>query len=263
MIALVDGDLIVYRSGWASENTSEDIACFRANTTLEDIISATKADSFIVFLSDSLKNNYRFKLDPAYKANRLNQPKPKHYAAIQSFLKERWSAEVTVEEEADDALGIAQYRSHKYSLLLSPPIVHYDFSIPHSVICSIDKDLLQIPGKHYNFVKKEWFTQDLIGGLRHFYSQLLIGDIVDNIDGIKGIGKITAGRLLNPCQTETELFQKVQYQYKDDERLLRNGRLLWIRREPKQLWKFPSQENIIQDESGEFSDALDDDSLRD
>jgi hypothetical protein len=70
--------------------------------------------------------------------------------------------------EADDLLGINQTKD--------------------TIICTIDKDLRQVPGQHYNFVKDEIFTVNLQEGLLWFYTQMLTGDASDNISGIRGIG---------------------------------------------------------------------------
>jgi 5'-3' exonuclease len=68
---------------------------------------------------------------------------------------------------------------------------------------------------------------------------MLIGDTVDNIKGVYGIGKVKASKLLDHVYDEVDMFDVVRDIYQDDERLLLNGRLLWIRRERNQLWEFP------------------------
>jgi 5'-3' exonuclease len=253
VLALIDGDIVLYRSGWSSENDPEAIACARANETIEGILRDVQATEFQVWLSDSLENNFRFRIDPQYKISRQGQPKPKHYQALKYFLKKEWNAQVTEGQEADDALGIEQSANNEW--------VHDANGgkrAGESTICSIDKDLLQVPGQHYNFVRKERLTVTEDEGIRFFYKQLVIGDRIDDIIGVKGIGPVKAGRLLDSCPN-SELFNKVRYAYNDDARLLRNGQLLWIRREPEQVWKFPetSEESIVQDESGESSDPFD------
>jgi hypothetical protein len=239
LIALIDGDVIVYRTGWASEDETEAIACVRANKTIEDILGATGADSFQVWFSDHLENNFRFKFDPNYKISRQSQPKPRHYHALKLFLKYEWNAQVTEGQEADDELGIRQ------SVLLELPYNRGDYS---SVICTNDKDLLQVPGLHYNFVTKKALEQDYVSGIRSFYSQFLIGDRTDDIEGVRGIGPKTTMKLLGHLETEQEMFEKVRYYYKDDERLLKNGRLLWVRREPNQIWNFPKNVDSVENE---------------
>ena len=48
----------------------------------------------------------------------------------------------------------------------------YQMANKDTVICSIDKDLLMIPGEHYDFVKGIYREQFTIPAIRHFYRQL-------------------------------------------------------------------------------------------
>lgn len=53
-----------------------------------------------------------------------------------------------------------------------------------TIICTIDKDLDMIPGWHYNFISGEKYWVDEWEGLQNFYIQLLTGDSTDDIPGI-------------------------------------------------------------------------------
>ncbi len=249
MIALIDGDVIVYRVGFASENQTEAQNCINCDLVMKDILAATSANNYRVFLSDKLENNFRYAIDNNYKANRKDAPKPKFYDSLRLFLQQEYKAEFTPGQEADDALGITQCEELlKMMGRTAPPKAEV------SVICSIDKDLLQIPGLHYNLAKGVFTTVTHIEGIRHFYKQLLIGDRVDNITGVRGIGEVKSGKLLDPVGDELEMFEKVRMMYGDDERLLRNGRLLWVRRFRDEIWSFPDGSSDLggnQSDSGE------------
>ena len=228
MISLIDADIIVYRCGFVTENEPVETAIHQAEDMLDDILVSTKAGSFKLYLSDSTENGFRKKLYPEYKANRI-QPRPKHYDAIKEHLVLHWNATVTPEQEADDALGIAQTQGEE------------------TIICSIDKDLLQIAGNHYNFVKKIFCFVTPEQGLHWFYQQCLIGDASDNVKGVTGIGTKKAGRLLGEVEdgNEEEWFQKTRDAFQNefgergDEQLLLTGRLLKIRTKDNELWQFP------------------------
>jgi 5'-3' exonuclease len=127
-----------------------------------------------------------------------------------------------------------------------------------TIICSYDKDMLQVPGLHYRFPTREFIEIDELTGLRNFYSQFLIGDRVDDIKGVYGLGPKKTEHLLRSCTNEKELFGRVRHKYNDDERLLKNGQLLWVRRKENEIWAFPEQdETILQDESGIDSSIVD------
>jgi 5'-3' exonuclease len=200
MIALVDADVLLYRIGWTTENDDESIAKFRVDDLLDSILVETSATEYRLFLSDKNENCFRYHVWSGYKANRV-QPRPRHYEYLKQYLIRDWGARIAHEMEADDALGIAQGES--------------------TVICSIDKDLLQIPGEHFNFVKKEWQYVTDWAGKQWFYKQILIGDTVDNVRGASGVGPVKAGRALDPIypeEGEEALYKKVVQVYEKHEK---------------------------------------------
>jgi len=106
---------------------------------------------------------------------------------------------------------------------------------------SIDKDLDMISGLHYNWTKnKEPYEISESQAIRSFYIQLLTGDRVDNIQGIRGIGNKKAHKILHGIEEEQELLKTVLEEYEKagytKENLINNGRLLWIRRKKKEMW---------------------------
>jgi DNA polymerase-1 len=226
VLALIDGDIVAYRCAASAEADPVGIALIRAQDSIEQMLAAVGANEYQVWLSDKRENNYRRLISPDYKANRDNIPKPIHLDAVRQFLLDEWQANVAIEQEADDALGIEQTKAFEANI--------------KSVICSIDKDLKQIPGQHYNFVKLEFDEVDVLTGIRYFYKQLLIGDRSDNILGVHGIGPKKADAALNGVSHIPDMYEIVRSFYNnDDNRLLINGKLLWIRRKPNEMWEPP------------------------
>ena len=253
MLALIDGDIVVYRVAWTTENEDYGIAQWRLNEMIDNILKDVEATEYVIYLSDATENGFRFKLDSNYKQNR-KQPKPKHYEALKYYIIRDIGAKITIEQEADDALGIKQIEINSeindgfsWEPLIKEEGKYLAESNPKCIICSIDKDMLQIPGWHYNFVKKEKTFITPEEGLRRFYEQLLMGDVVDNIPGIYGIGPVKARKHLKGLVTEEELFLKCKELYEKheipEERLLLNGRLLKIRTKEDEIWNFPISMN--------------------
>lgn len=248
MISLIDGDIVLHRVGYTTDLEEEWVAFSRVDEMLDGILVDTEAKEFQIYLSDSRENNYRYTIYPVYKANRT-APRPKHYNAIKEYLIRKWDARIAIGMEADDALGIGQIWNFEYV-----PPRH------ETVICSIDKDLLQIPGLHYNFVKKEWSEVKAWDGLKWFYKQLLIGDTSDNVQGCQGIGPVKAGKAIDPLPEEAgeeSLFGEVfalyrkQEPQKSEEEILKHilaiGQVLKIKQQEEEpLWHFPKS-NQIQD----------------
>jgi 5'-3' exonuclease len=211
----IDGDIVAYRAAAASENESLSVACLRADDTMRRILINTNADEYMNFLTGN--NNFRREIDPQYKANRANLPRPRHLEDVKAFLVTDWNAQVSDGYEADDLLGINQ--------------------TDDTILASIDKDLNQIPGKHYNFVKEEYYEVSPLEGMRFFYKQTLIGDTSDNVFGIRGIGPVKASKLIDTLDKEEEMYYTCRKLYKDDKRFHLNCKVLWILREEHQIWE--------------------------
>ena len=224
MKALIDGDILVYRIGFSSENEGESIAVARCSEFLEDLLLFNGFNSYQGYLTG--KKNFRneIAITAPYKGNR-KAAKPKHYELLREYMQKAWDFVMIEDQEADDAIGIASY----------------EMQVGEYCICSIDKDLDMLRGDHFNFVKHEHYFVTEEEGIKNFYKQMLMGDRVDNIIGIKGIGAVKAERLLKECNNEKEMYLAVLEAYEgNEERVLENGRLLWIRRESNQLWIPPS-----------------------
>lgn len=87
-----------------------------------------------------------------------------------------------------------------------------------TILCSTDKDLNMVPGLHYNFVKEERYYVTPEEGLRWFYTQLLMGDSTDNIPGIPRVGKVKAERALEDVPDDDgglAMYAKVLSFYED------------------------------------------------
>jgi hypothetical protein len=215
---------LTYRVGFACNEESEAIAI----KTMEGFVVDMIADLFIgqeltwrLLLSG--KENFRNEIavTAPYKGNRTKD-KPVHIEALRDYLVDVWGATVSKGQEADDDIAIAAT------------------SNPDAVICSVDKDFYQVPGKNYNFVTKEYKDISEEEALIWPYMQMLMGDGVDNIKGVKGLGLVKSRKLLEG-KTEAEMWQTVVDCLGSEERALENGQLLWLRREPNQMWQPPQE----------------------
>lgn len=224
MKLLIDSDILIYRVSCTCEEEFVQIAYWRLEDYLKDIQESTNCNEYTLYLTGS--SNFRRALDPTYKANRPDE-RPKHWQACRDYFIKKHNAVVVEGAEADDALGWNQ--------------------TAETIICSIDKDLMMIPGRHYNFVHKEFKTVTEESAQQMFYQQLLIGDRSDNVFGIRGIGPKKAEAALGELCTVEELFEKVRAMYDDDKRLLLNCNLLWIQRKQGELWQdaYPHLASIL------------------
>jgi hypothetical protein len=222
--ALIDADSLCYAVGFSSNDAEESIAIARLEETMTELCMELDCDDYKGFLTG--KGNFRdvVAVTAPYKGQRVSE-KPVHLQALRNHLVSSWGFEVVQGIEADDAVGIAAYA----------------VSEDESIMVHIDKDLNQFRGWHFNYRKKEKYYVSEFEGLTAFYTQILTGDRIDNIIGLKGIGPVKAKGILKECTNESELYQAVLKAYKgDQQRVLENGQLLWLQREVNQVWQPPN-----------------------
>ena len=224
---LLDGDIVAYRAAYSTNNDFAEDAIDKIDEIIEYLLEDTmfepNTELMEVFLTG--KGNFRFELVDNYKANRSGVERPIHLQAIRDHMVENWGAVVSEGEEADDMIGI---RATQIG--------------PYAVVASIDKDMLQLPCIHYNLRKKTWTKVSEWDGLLFFYEQILTGDKADNIIGLHGVGPVKAKEVIEGATTERELFDRCVAKYDGDvDKVIENGRLLWLRREEGQLWSPPDE----------------------
>lgn len=224
---LIDGDLYVYRIGFAvKDDEPVEYALSTVKHAINNVLERfDQAPWHRIFLSG--KGNFREDIAKTlvYKGNRDPSMRPFYYQEIKDYLINIHGAEVVDGIEADDAVATLQWQ-------------HKDRS---TVIVRQDKDLNMIPGYHFNPVKEELKYITLPEANEWFFIQMLWGDRTDNIPGIDGLGEVRSKKLLAPCNREVLRMQEVvKQQYKkafgeDAERRYKEiANLLWMRREEGQ-----------------------------
>ena len=220
MLCLIDSDSLCYANGFAVEEkddngkvhvieNGEKFLRSKLAKQIETIVEETGASDYKVFLTG--KGNFREKINPIYKANRVDMRRPLLLPQARQYLIEEHNALVVEGMEADDVVCIEQ----TYCLNMG-----IDSCIAH-----IDKDINQQVGKHYRWKGK--FNDSVMyevseaDGLRNLYVQALVGDKVDNImyyydkEGSKtwkknyGIGQKTAEKFMAAFDTEKEMYDYV------------------------------------------------------
>jgi len=287
-VALIDGDVILYAVGFASQETFHlvdgktfedkpdavhycerygideadiepairpepiDHCLATVKKMLDRIQKGAEASTRIVLLSGDTNFRTEWAKTQPYKGNR-NQDKPFHYQNIRDYLITVGRAVIVEGEEADDQLSIRCMARDNH------------------VICTVDKDLDNTPGLHYNWNKPDKGVYDVgpVEADRNFYLQLLSGDSTDNIPGLF---KLTGTRAspkkkdaVRECTTPEEMYRAVfdiymdalLVKYEDEhtegsytvgyavaqatEMLKEIGPLLWMRREEGEIWTPPTK----------------------
>lgn len=291
MQALIDSDVLLYEIGFSSEGKSEETReiepaswdfckdLFDTKIALiQDEVRATEPPLLFMtnthyinkqlnktreFRKESIKEyveNFRFEAakEKEYKGTR-KPTKPFHFKNLVNYVLSSYNAIVNENGlEADDQMCIEQYTRFKQEL--------YD-----TIICSRDKDVRQCPGWHYSW---ECGKQSSVGpifveplghlelksskklfgtGDKFFYAQMIMGDSVDNVGGLKGRGPAFAYNRLKDCQSSLECYESVAelyvnfYESEWKPHFREQADLMWMIREldtdgNKIKWKVPTND---------------------
>lgn len=242
LVPLIDGDILRYELGFACETGWREIvkredgvppweyvgrAFDKRMEAMCDEIGTEQAP--IYYFTTGRTFRYDLAKTKPYKGTRKDN-KPWHFDNLTTYLRHCLPSREITYIEADDALAIDHVNDE------------------NTILCSRDKDLRQVPGWFYSWEvgKQASFGPtkiDKVGtielssnrkklrgsGLSFFYSQVLTGDTVDNIPGLKGCGPVAAFEMLYEKSSE-DMFEIVRAAYDDDEYLLEQSRLCWMTR---------------------------------
>jgi len=227
-VILIDGDIVAYRCAYKSKDDRAEYATYSVGSYLSDLISdlyilIEDEPEYRVFLTGKGNFRHEYAVTAGYKENRKDKEKPEHLAVIRQYLIDEWEAVVSDEEEADDLIAIAATQQP-------------------SIIVSIDKDFNQVPGEHFNPNTGKLYNVSEEDAVKFLYEQILTGDRADNIIGIKGVGPVKAKKALADCVTERQMYDVCVEMYGGDERVIENGRLLYLRRKEGEIWNAPNAE---------------------
>jgi len=212
---LLDGYAMLYRAHFAfinnplvnsrGETTS---ALFGMTLQLEHLLEECRPE-YLAFVFDTPKPTFRHALYPAYKATRDKMPEDMRCQIpwARQLLEEGFRIPILELEgyEADDVIGTLAHRA-----------VEEGFE---AVIVSGDKDFYQLIGekiKIYNQRPKgeasEWVgldnASDRMGvpAGKTVDMLSLMGDSADNVPGVRGIGKVTARKLLEKYSSLDDIY---------------------------------------------------------
>lgn len=227
---LFDADVLKYRLAFSCEGLVDEKEVIAQVVTLVDSIIEWLDPFGLIPLSNHKYyltgfDNFRFDIAKSYpyKGNRTS-PKPQWLNFIERYFITKYNAIVSIGEEADDMIA-KECAANNYE---------------NVVVISTDKDFGQLPVTIFNPTRFEISKNSSWEATKYFYQQILTGDTVDNIKGIYGIGPAKAKKILAGCDSEIALYNAVVDAYEGSkDRVLENGRLLWLRRYDNQIWNPP------------------------
>jgi 5'-3' exonuclease len=216
-VALIDADIIIYESAYrcqtkvdwgdgegetATANFPDAQEDFRA--TVAFIARRTGSDEGLLALTDSDRDaNFRRAVWPTYKAHRETKGdgRPLLYSALREWVRQEFVVKEIKGIEGDDTIGI----------LATGDVNGLPKDTRERIMCSVDKDLLTIPGRHFNWRKEEEGIIEVTPeqAWYNLMTQTLVGDSTDNYPGCPGIGAVKAFRYL---ETLSELPEWAQWE---------------------------------------------------
>lgn len=177
--AILDGDILAYRAAFWADQEGIDALQERIN---QDILNWTPAgvDTVYVAMSCPREKNYRRMFWPEYKRHRENFKAPDSMKySIECIYDTKLTTRCVDNLEADDLIGMV-------------------VSEGRCIGVTVDKDLRQIPGWHWNPDKEtEPVCVTEPEADRYFYQQWMTGDTTDNIWGLWKVGPAKAKKVLD------------------------------------------------------------------
>lgn len=167
------------------------------------------SSDYLIFALDAKGPSFRAQIDPNYKANR--SPAPEELTqqlpiAIDWIEKMGYKSLSMSGYEADDMIASVVRQARQHGFLVR--VVSHDKDLYQL----IDDDRVVLVDAISKKVMNERHCDEKYGvHPRQFIDyQSLIGDTADNVPGVKGIGKVTAQKLLSQFGTLDTLYERIE-----------------------------------------------------
>jgi DNA polymerase-1 len=214
VLYLVDASVFIFRAYYSvpleftDRNGNPVNAVHGFARFLGDLLEKLSPEHIAVAFDESLEQSYRNEIYPAYKANR--EPAPPELKSQFALCR-----------ELVRALGVAEYGSSRYEAddIIGTLATRARAGGRPVTIASRDKDLTQLIGPHDTY----W---DAVADVRYGYEDIeerfgvrpermadflaLMGDAVDNIPGVPGVGRKTAATLLKHFDTLPGVYDNLE-----------------------------------------------------
>ncbi len=166
------------------------------------------ASDYIVFALDSKGPSFRCEIDPQYKAHRPAPPEELQKqlpVAIEWIEKMGFQTLAQVGYEADDMIASVAKAAVKQGLKVR--IVSHDKDLYQLID---DDNVVVVDAKLSKEINEEACVEKYGIHPRQFVDyQALLGDSADNVPGVKGIGKVTAEKLLTQFETLQNVYDNI------------------------------------------------------
>jgi len=229
-VALVDAEIIVYQA--CADCTVEERVGDEYTWTLDKRAALNRAVERVeqasreigatdIVLAAGSVENWRKRICETYKANRAGKKKPLGYGDVIEALGLVYRLERKPRLEADDVLGI---------------LMTGEFE-DRGVIVSNDKDMLTVPGRHYNpsDPNPKIVSVDAERAEIEHAVLALAGDSADGYKGCRGVGEKGARDALSSRRSNQSVWQAALEQFRkaghDEAYALQQFRISYVMRD--------------------------------
>jgi DNA polymerase-1 len=198
---IIDGDSYVFKAAYATSTLTEigngiyyeayDINRAREymKGMIDNICDKCAVNDYVIVLGAVGSRNFRYDINPTYKANRKAIKKPIMLDKVRSMVTSEFNTYSIPCLEADDVVRILYEEGEG------------------NAIASIDKDLQTFPCKIYDSYHDTFTYVMPQQADANFKRQLMIGDATDGYSGIPKVGKATADKHLIKGITVDDIIQ--------------------------------------------------------
>lgn len=229
-LILVDSDGLTFHSERPTLQESIQVL----DEKIQNMFVKTEATHYVFFISNG--KYFRHQIDPCYKQSRDKyRSKTKWTKVLKQYLAAQYNAQYMDGVEADDLCAYWINTSIYFGKFTNPHSDnHWDFckyeqahnysdeyQQVEKIICSPDKDILSLEGRHFNYsyklenkdnpnsvIKGWWVTTDKSYSELNFWYSMICGDSSDGVKGIEGKGQSYADKIFSGTST-TEWFSTI------------------------------------------------------
>ncbi|RHZ35302.1 5'-3' exonuclease [endosymbiont GvMRE of Glomus versiforme] len=210
---IIDGNNLLYSSYHISQKMSWKITNGTIFFSLRVLISVLKKNDYrrLIVFFDGGGTNFRKKIFPQYKAQRVEMPNElwEQMKMFKLLLKKTNISYIQLTNfEADDLIASFINQITK----IDPNLIFDIFTRDKDLMQLINENtsILKYINKKLTFYTHEHFFKEYNFLPKNYIDYLsLLGDDVDNIKGIKGIGPVSAKSLIQCFSTIENIYQKL------------------------------------------------------
>lgn len=200
-VILIDCDALLFK-GYEDLEKYKD----RIDEIISEVVDKSQATHYRCFIEDFNNQTFRKILYKGYKSKRKSKDEIVNYAEIKEYIMLSYNPYISKGVETDD------------SIISTWSWLNQEMPLCNVEIAANDKDYLTFPVNYLDLYHGRYLQQQSIShddARYNLFFQMLRGDTVDSISGLKGIGEAKAKKIAdNTRNSNTSYMRKLCELYK-------------------------------------------------